>query len=293
MLPAVKRERPVSAEKCSSLTTGDFQQLSRCIYDLCGIKMPPGKKTMLESRLQKRLRILGMDSFAAYCAYLFSAVGRVEEMSLMIDLVTTNKTDFFREPDHFTYLIQTLLPQWVKNRPEGSQKNFRVWSAGCSSGEEAYTLAMVLQNFVEHSPYFDFSILATDLSTRVLDTARLGIYPEERICAVPAGLKKKYILRGKGQQEGLVRIMPGLRNKVQFRWLNFMDDNFGIQEKFDVIFCRNVIIYFDRPTQECLLQRLCKQLTGEGHLFLGHSETISGHNLPLKAVNPTVYRKVY
>ena len=277
-------------DRCCRLTEGDFSRLSRFIYDACGIKTPPGKKTMIESRLQRRLRALGMVSFAQYCTYLFSTEGLEREATRMIDLVTTNKTDFFRESDHFAYMVETVLPEWVQGSPEGGLRNFRVWSAGCSTGEEPYTLAMVLRNFAEHCPGFDFRILATDISTRVLETARLAVYAEDRTASVPLGLKRKYLLRGKEQQEGLVRVMPELRKKVEFRWLNFMGDDFGIQEKFDIIFCRNVIIYFDRPTQEYLLRRFCGHLSDKGHLFLGHSETLSGHNLPLKAVYPTVYR---
>jgi chemotaxis protein methyltransferase CheR len=290
MLPEAKSKRGMLVDKSCRLTDGDFLRLGRYIYDACGIRMPISKKTMLESRLQKRLRTLGCDTFSQYCAYLFSAEGRDLETVRMIDLVTTNKTDFFREADHFAYLRETVLPQWLRSQPNGNPRSFRVWSAGCSTGEEPYTLAMVLQDFAEHCPGFDFQILATDISTRVLETARLAIYPEERTGPVSIDLKKKYLLRSKDRKEGLVRVTPELRNKVQFRWLNFMDDNFGLQDKFDIIFCRNVIIYFDRPTQEGLLRRFCGHLSTGGHLFLGHSETLSGQGLPLRAVYPTVYR---
>ncbi len=292
MLRGAKRERSALTDKSCRLTEGDFLRLGRYIYDACGIRLPPSKKTMLESRLQKRLRSLGLDSFNQYCTYLFSTEGRDLETIRMIDLVTTNKTDFFREADHFAYLVEKVLPQWLLSQPAGNQRCLRVWSAGCSTGEEPYTLAMVLQDFAEHCPGFDFKILATDISTRVLETARLAIYPEERTGPVSMNLKKKYLLRSKDQKEGLVRITPELRKKVQFRWLNFMGDDFGLQDKFDIIFCRNVIIYFDRPTQESLLRRFCGHLSTYGHLFLGHSETLSGHNLPLRAVYPTVYRNL-
>ncbi|WP_223906131.1 protein-glutamate O-methyltransferase CheR [Geobacter sp. AOG1] len=273
------------------LTGGDFLRLAQFIYDACGIRMPPSKKSMLESRLQKRLRALGMDSFSQYCAYLFSPEGQKHEVIGMIDLVTTNKTDFFREPDHFAYLTEHLLPEWVRRHPDGTRP-FRVWSAGCSTGEEPYTLAMVLQDFADRCPGFDFRIMATDISTRVLEAGRQAVYREERTATVPLPFKKKFLLRSKDRNEGLVRIIPGLRNKVQFRWLNFTGTDFGIHETFDVIFCRNVIIYFDRATQETLLERFRSYLAVNGHLFLGHSETLSGYNLPLKAVYPTVYRNI-
>ncbi|MBI1920539.1 MAG: protein-glutamate O-methyltransferase CheR [Geobacter sp.] len=272
------------------LSTGDFNRLSRFIHESCGIRMTPAKKTMLEARLQKRLRSLGMGSFSDYLDYLFSAAGEREEVVRMIDQVTTNKTDFFREPDHFDYLSQVLLPQWVHGTPGGPR--FRAWSAGCSTGEEPYTLAMVLQEFAGSLPGFDFKILATDISTLVLEKAHQAVYPEERVHPVPLHLKRKYFLRSRDRSAGLVRVVPELREKVCFRHLNFMADDFGLREEQDIIFCRNVIIYFDRPTQERLLQRLCRQLAPGGHLFMGHSETLSGLNVPLTAVYPTVYRKL-
>lgn len=270
------------------LTDGDFERLGRFIYDHCGIKMPPSKKTMLESRLQRRVRDLGMESFSRYCDYLFSVAGQDGETVTMIDLVTTNKTDFFREADHFTFLAERMLPRWWETHG-GQDRPLRVWSAGCSTGEEPYTLAMVLQQFAERCPGFDFRILATDISTRVLEKARLAVYGEERVRAVPEPLLRKYFLRSKDRDEKLVRIVPELRRRVLFERLNFMEA-FSIRGEFDVIFCRNVIIYFDRSTQERLIGRFIEHLHADGHLFLGHSETLSGHDLPLKAVYPTVYR---
>ncbi len=272
------------------LTGDDFDRLGRFIYDVCGIKMPPSKKTMLESRLQRRVRDLGMNSFARYCDYLFSAEGQAEEVVRMIDLVTTNKTDFFREPDHFVYLLETVLPLWWEQHG-GPGRPFRAWSAGCSSGEEPYTMAMVLQHFTEQCAGFDYSILATDISTRVLDRGRLAVYGEERIATVPEQFRRKYLLRSRDRSEGLVRVVPELRTRVQFERLNFMV-NFNVREEFDIIFCRNVIIYFDRQTQEQLIGRFLDHLRPDGHLFLGHSETLNSHNLPLKAVSPTVYRSI-
>ena len=272
----------------ASLTTKDFGRLSRFIYDTCGIKMPDVKKTMLEARLQKRLRGLGMRSFGDYCDYLFSAAGMEHELVQMLDMVTTNKTDFFREPDHFDYLTETVLPEWCQ-RHRGTRLS--IWSAGCSSGEEPYTLAMVLSEFALANPGFDFQILATDISTRVLEKAKAAIYPESLVEPVPLSLKKKYLLRSKDRSNGMVRIIPELREKVRFNRLNFMDEDFGMRDQLDVIFCRNVIIYFDRPTQEKLLQRFHRQMKPGAFIFMGHSETLSGLNVPLTSVFPTVYRK--
>jgi len=271
-----------------SLSGKDFSRLSRFIYDTCGIKMPDVKKTMLEARLAKRLRSLGMHSFTDYCDYLFSAAGQERELVQMLDMVTTNKTDFFREPDHFDYLTQKVLPGWVQRHPG---QTLAIWSAGCSSGEEPYTLAMVLAEFALHNPGFDFQILATDISTRVLEKAKNAIYQEALVEPVPMPFKKKYLLRSKDRASGLVRIVPELRDKVRFRRLNFMDDDFGMREQLDIIFCRNVIIYFDRPTQERLLQRFHRQMKPGALIFMGHSETLSGLDVALTSVFPTVYRK--
>jgi chemotaxis protein methyltransferase CheR len=285
---AVIMEEPCRIEPNPSLSARDFGRLSRFIYDTCGIKMPEVKKTMLEARLQKRLRSLGMHSFTDYCDFLFSAEGMEQELVQMLDMVTTNKTDFFREPDHFHYLTQTVLPEWVKRHPGGT---LAIWSAGCSSGEEPYTLAMVLSEFAARNPGFDFRILATDISTRVLEKAKTAIYSESQVEPVTIELKKKYLLRSKDRSSGMVRIVPELREKIRFRRLNFMDDDFGMREPLDIIFCRNVIIYFDRQTQEKLLQRFHHNMKAGAYIFMGHSETLSGLNVPLVSVYPTVYRK--
>lgn len=272
-----------------TLTKSDFTRLSEFIYNQVGIKMPPAKKTMLEARLQKRLRNLNIASFGAYCDFLFSSEGLQQELVQMIDLVTTNKTDFFREPDHFEYLAKFVLPQWMDERRGNGRLN--VWSAGCSTGEEPYTLAMVLEEFAEEVPDFSYSIMATDISTRVLERARTAIYDEEHVIPVPMALKRKYLLRSKDRSKGLVRIVPELRGRVSFRRLNFMEEEFGLRERLDVIFCRNVIIYFDRQTQKKLLHKFIDNMVPGGYIFMGHSETLNGLDLPLLAVHPTVYRK--
>jgi chemotaxis protein methyltransferase CheR len=280
-------------KSCETGMSGrDFARMSRLIYDECGIKMPDAKKTMLEARLGKRLRGLGMGSFAEYCDYLFSREGREQELVLMIDLVTTNKTDFFREPAHFDYLRQNVLPEWVGKGGKLAADKLMLWSAGCSTGEEPYTLAMVLNEFAADCPGFDFRMLASDISTRVLESAVRAVYDEEKVVPVPSGLKKKYLLRSRDKDSSLVRIAPEIREKVRFRRINFMDADFGIGDRFDVIFCRNVVIYFDRETQERLLNKFCNYLNKGGYIFMGHSETLNGLDVPLSMVHPTVYRKV-
>jgi chemotaxis protein methyltransferase CheR len=253
--------------------------------------MPDVKRTMLEARLGKRLKSLGLHSFGDYCNFLFSREGMERELLPMIDLVTTNKTDFFREAAHFDHMLLKVLPEWVSKGKNHSERKFKVWSAGCSTGEEPYTLAMVLNEFALECPGFDYSVLATDISTRVLESAVTAVYDEEKIEPVPQLLKRKYLLRSRERGSGRVRIVPELRAKVRFRRLNFMDADFGIAERFDIIFCRNVVIYFDRPTQERLLNKFCALLAADGYVFMGHSETLNGLDVPLVMVHPTVYRK--
>jgi chemotaxis protein methyltransferase CheR len=272
------------------LTDKEFRRLGEFIHAEYGIKMPPAKKTMLEARLQKRLRTLGMSSFEEYSKYLFSPRGISEELFQMVDMVTTNKTDFFREPQHFDYLVRTALPEVGASTGGGTRRPLKIWSAGCSSGEEPYTLAMVLADYARNNPGFRFSILGSDISTRVLERASRAIYEEQKIAPVPTLMRKRYLLRSRDRDEGLVRVVPELRATVSFRRVNFMEDDFGMNEKMDIIFCRNVIIYFDRPTQEKMLGRLTNHLLPGGFLFMGHSETLSGLQVAVKPVAPTIYR---
>jgi len=273
------------------LSNADYERLRRVIYDECGIKMTPAKKVMLEARLRKRLRHLGLDSFSGYCEYLFSREGIENELINMIDVVTTNKTDFFREPKHFDFLTSTAVPELIELYGAGIRRNMNIWSAGCSTGEEPYTIAMVLSAFRETHPTFEFQVLGTDISTKVLEKAQKAIYKMDRVETVPAVIKKKCLLKSKDREKNLVRVAPEVRSYVRFRRLNFMAEDFGMREAMDLIFCRNVIIYFDRPTQERLLHRLYYHLIPGGYLFMGHSETLSGLNIPLLSLGNMIYKK--
>jgi chemotaxis protein methyltransferase CheR len=275
----------------SAMSKKDFVRCSRFIQDEYGIKMPPSKKTLLECRLRKRMRALGMESFEEYVEYAFFSESGHDELIHMIDAVTTNKTDFFREPSQFDVLIKGVLPEVVEGRGAGVRRPLRVWSAGCSTGEEPYSLAMVLSEYRQWCPEFDFSILATDVSTMVLERASRGVYAEGKTRPVPGEMKEKYLMRSKDRSLGLVRVVPELRGRVSFQRLNFMEDDFGVRDCMDVIFCRNVIIYFDKKTQERLINILCDHLLPDGFLFVGHSETLHGMNVPLVQVAPMVYRK--
>jgi chemotaxis protein methyltransferase CheR len=275
----------------ANLSDREFSIFSTFIYDLAGIKMPPAKKIMLEARLQKRLKALGIPTFKEYGDYVFSQEGRDSEMVHLIDVVTTNKTDFFREPGHFDFMVKTALPNILKARGGASREPVRIWSAGCSTGEEPYTLAMVLSEFASERPNFQAAITASDICTQVLQTAKTGIYPEDRTDPIPLNLKKKYLMRSREKTKSLVRISPSLRSLVTFRRINFMDNDLGISEKMDIIFCRNVVIYFDKPTQQTLMRKFHKQLKPGGYLFIGHSESLNGLDVDFKPVASTVYRK--
>jgi chemotaxis protein methyltransferase CheR len=213
-----------------------------------------------------------------------------DEIVHLIDVVTTNKTDFFRESRHFDYLTTSALPDLVaRNR---MSRPLLIWSAGCSTGEEPYTLAIVLSEYAEKNPGFRFRILATDISTAVLAKADRGVFDADTIAPVPAPLKRKYFLRSRNSTSKLVRIVPELRRHVEFRRLNFMDSDYGMTEYADAIFCRNVIIYFDRPTQERILGNLARHLVPDGYMFVGHSETLHDMKLPLAPIAPALYRRV-
>jgi len=203
--------------------------------------------------------------------------------------VTTNKTDFFREPGHFDFLVDRALPEVSRNE---SGRPFLIWSAGCSTGEEPYTMAIVLSEYAQSHPGFRFRILASDISTVVLGKAELGVYTSDVVAPVAAQLRRKYFMRSRQPGSERVRVVPELRRSIEFRRLNFMDADYGIAEKADAIFCRNVIIYFDRPTQERILLKLANCLMPGGYMFVGHSETLHDMNLPLEPVAPALYRRI-
>jgi chemotaxis protein methyltransferase CheR len=271
-----------------SLSSRNFDILSRYIYDYSGIKMPIGKKTMLEGRLRRRLRFVGIDGLNQYCEYLFNDGGIESEAIHLIDVVTTNKTDFFREPTHFDHLTSKALPDLVAK----GHRRLRVWSSACSIGAEPYTLAMVIEDFVQAKGGPDYSILATDLSTDVLRVAKRGIFSEAMIEPVDRERRKRYVMEPRDPSRGEVRIHPKLRAKVGFARLNLMDASYGVGDPMQVIFCRNVLIYFDKKTQEKVLSRLCDKLVPGGYLYVGHSETITGLALPVRQVANTVFQKV-
>lgn len=272
-----------------SLTSREFEALSRFIYSEVGIKMPPNKKIMLEARIKKRVKELRVNSYAEYCSLILRRESKTEIFHF-IDVVTTNKTDFFREPKQFQFLVEHAMPELRKSFNAGMENRIKIWSAGCSTGEEPYTLAMILHDQLKESS--QIRILATDVSTQVLEKAALAVYEEEKVLPVPMGFKRNYFLKSKAREKKLVRIAPELRRLVEFRRINFMEQDYGIKELFHAVFCRNVIIYFDRPTQEAIIGKICRSLSIGGFLFIGHSESLFNMDLPLVQVAPSIYRKI-
>jgi len=272
----------------TNLKDSEFAKLSDFIYSNFGIKMPPAKRIMLQSRLHKRLRALNMNNFPDYLDYVFSKKGQQEEVVHMIDVVSTNKTDFFREPAHFDFLHEHILPEMIQQ----NKKHIKIWSAGCSSGEEPYTLAISLTEFAKKHSSIDFSIHATDISTVVLNTAVGAVYTEARIANLPFEIKKKYFLKSKDRINPMVKVVPELRKKITFQRLNFMDTSYNVSDGFDVVFCRNVLIYFDKDTQEQVITKQCGKLKKDGYYFLGHSESTTGINVPLRQIKPTIFQKI-
>ncbi len=272
-----------------TLSDADFHKLAAFIEGELGIRMPDTKRIMLESRLQKRLRHFGLASFSDYLKLVFSDSGRETELINMIDAVTTNKTDFFREADHFDYLIEHIVPEARRISGAGSSRPLEIWSAGCSTGEEPYTIAMVLAERRSADPGFSFRIFASDLSSQVLEKAQDAIYDEERAAIVPLSFKKKYMLRSKDRGQPRIRMKPEIRSFLSFARINFMEESYPLDRSFDVVFCRNVIIYFERKIQEMILRRICEHVRPGGWLILGHSETLTGMDLPLRGVAPTIY----
>ena len=277
-----------------TLSDRAFARFCRFITTELGIKTSDAKRPMLQSRLQRRFRELGLPSFDAYCDHIFSSAGAAEELVHFIDAVTTNKTDFFREPQHFRHLAQEELPALD---PGGAGETppqpwrFKLWCAGCSTGEESYTLAMVLAEFALQRPGFDFSIFASDVSSRVLTHAGRAIYEAAQIEPVPPALRSRHLLRSKDHEHPQVRVGPELRSRVSFHRINFMAGRYDAPERVEVIFFRNVMIYFDRPTQEAVINKLCRHLAPGGYLYVGHSESLAGLDIPVEPLGAAIYQK--
>lgn len=266
----------------------DFQKISRFVYELCGINLHDGKKELVKARLSKRLRSGNFSSFSQYFKFVTTQEG-TDELINMIDSLSTNLTSFFREEKHF-HKLREIIPGMI---PSSMQRNGRaklkIWCAGCSTGEEPYSLAISMKEMLNGHPT-DMKIIATDISTRVLQTANAGIYSGDRVKKIPRELLRKYFQIGQGKWRGYYRAKQELRDIIEFIRFNLMDPPY-FDELFDIIFCRNVMIYFDKQTQGMLVDRFYDCLKENGWLFVGHSESLTGLSHKFKYIEPSVYRK--
>ncbi len=270
----------------ATLTDKEFEQFKSLIYEQVGITLDAPKKTLLTQRLGKRLRELELSTYQAYFDRVTSKGGG-EELTQLVDLISTNKTDFFREPVHFDFLREEVLPHVEATR------TLRVWSSASSSGEEPYTIAMTLNDAISDCSQWDIKILASDISTRILAKAASGVYDDERVMQLPQDVVRRHFLRGKGEQTGKLKVRKHLSDLIVFRRVNLMAPAFPIKTPLDVIFCRNVMIYFDRPTQEALVGKFYRYLRPGGFLFIGHSESLQWVEHQFDYIKPTIYQKPF
>ena len=268
-----------------------FTKYQTLIYREVGIWLASHKTALLTGRLTRRLRLLGFSSMAEYYK-LVTQPDQQHERAIMIDCITTNETHFFREPRHFEFLAQSVFPRWQQQADAGQrQKRIRVWSAGCSTGEEPYSLAMMLlKNFGDEG--WDLEVLGTDISTRVLEKARAGMFPLDKAKEVPKDYLHTYMLKGTKDQEGLMKVTPEVHKLVRFSRVNLNADMYPMSAECDLVFCRNVLIYFDQLSKKKVVTGLLRHLSPTGLLFVGHSENLNGLTPELKSIIPTVYSRV-
>ena len=269
------------------LSDKDFKKLGVFVYKNYGINLYPNKYKLVSSRLKKRLINLGMTSYSEYCDFVLNTEKENKEVIEMINSLSTNKTEFFRENDHFNYISENILPSLLTS----SNLFITAWSAGCSSGEEPYSLAMILENHRQSNPGFNYGIVGTDISTNMINKARTAVYQEDMIGDIPFNYRKKYLLRSKDRKKKQVRIIPEIRQKVRFFRNNLINESVPGNNKFDIIFCRNTLIYFDNHTHNLVVKRILEKLSMGGYLFLGHSESLLNFNLGMEHIFPSVYRK--
>jgi len=266
-------------------TQRDFDYLRKLSNERTGIVVSDDKYDMFYSRLSRRVRKLGLRNFSEYCD-LIRNEERDEEVLELVNAITTNLTAFFRENHHFDYLASSVLPDLMLRN--ASSRKIRIWSAGCSTGEEPYSLAIMLRETLPAG--WDARILATDIDSNVLQQAASAVYPEERIKGLPKQRLKRWFLRGKGKHAGRVRLKPEVRQLIDFDQLNLMQ-RWALDEPMDVIFCRNVIIYFDKPTKRRLVERYADAMKSDGHLFIGHSESLFKLTDRFELIGNTIYRR--
>ncbi|MDH5785262.1 MAG: protein-glutamate O-methyltransferase [Chromatiales bacterium] len=271
-----------------TFTDRDFDRVSKLIGERTGIVLTSAKRQMVYSRLVRRLRALGLDDFTTYLRYVKEDADG--ELVNFTNALTTNLTAFFREPHHFDYLAREALPRIMKANAD--RRQLRIWSAGCSTGEEPYTIAQVVREVIPQSAGWDIQILATDLDSNVLQTAANGVYTEERVAGISQQRLRRWFMRGKGNTTGRVRVKSELRDLITFQRLNLMD-SWPLKGPFDLIFCRNVVIYFSKDTQRKLVNRYADLMSPEANLFLGHSESLFKVSDRFKLIGNTIYQKTH
>jgi len=269
----------------------EFGLFQRLIYNESGINLTSAKKELLKSRLTKRLRERSLISFKEYYQYITEKDTTGEELVSLLDCISTNLTEFFRESVHFDFLSEKVLPDLFENKRKIREKKIRIWCAGCSTGEEPYSISMMLSECPVHLSEWDIKILATDLSTRVLKKATQGIYAKDRLKGIPLQMLNTYFKKGVHNLKDCYQIKDSLKNMIVFRRLNLTDEIFPFKGQFDFIFCRNVMIYFDKQTQTKLVSKFYKHLALDGYLFIGHSESLAGTETRFRYVRPTIYQK--
>jgi chemotaxis protein methyltransferase CheR len=271
------------------LSDKEFLSISEMVYKHCGIHLDDEKKELVRSRLSKRLRLLGYESYSDYIEFIRQNPND-EEFSSLIDAISTNFTSFFREKQHFDFLEKEFLPGLLEKKARKNDYRLRAWCAGCSSGEELYTMAITILDTIGDNLRWDVKILATDISTRMLEAAKRGVYEQKKIEPLSAAQKQKYLTVSRSQSEKLYEVKPEVKKMTIVRYLNFMEA-WPIQTSLDFVFCRNVMIYFDRATQETLVNRFWEVLEPGGILFTGHSESLTGIKHQFKYIEPAVYQK--
>lgn len=272
-----------------SINDEEFHLITRLVYEKFGINLTEQKKTLVVGRLNKVLRNLGFGSFKEYYHYVMEdETGQA--LSALVDKISTNHSFFFREKDHFDFLVNTILPQLAEKKKNETNPTLRIWSAGCAAGEEIYTIAMLVREFqAENYQKWDIGLLASDISLTILNEARNGVYPIEKVKDMATQYRTRYFTLAGNDK---VAISDELKSMVLFKRLNLMREDFPFKGKFDVIFCRNVMIYFDNATRLSLVDKLTRSIEDGGYLIIGHSESLGRDNCPLKYVRPAVYRKV-
>ncbi len=273
------------------ISNEEFELFRSLIYDTCGINLQLSKKELVKARLSKRLSKLGTNSFNDYYKYVTKTDKTGSELVHLIDSISTNKTDFFREIKHFDFLNSTLLPGLIANKEKNNNKKLRIWCAASSSGEEPYTLAITVLNHIKPKNGWDIKILATDISTEILQKAVAGIYKMETLKDIPPGIVSAHFSKVNVDNAHCYEAKDHLKNLITYRRFNLMTERFPFKNPFDFIFCRNVMIYFDPETQQRLVSKFYDCLPKNGYLFIGHSETLSKSNTSFKYTQPAVYQK--